>query len=215
MLSHEIGTPLTAILGHAELAEETVDSGHPGHPGHRSIGAIRRNAERLAAMRNEILIMCALDTAELTAEREPVALADAIAQALAAVETEIPVVGADGVTALVSPSHLQHVLINFLTNAAKYAGGAVDIHVSGDDADIEIRVRDNGLGVPEELRDHLFERFTRGSDNTARTQGSGLGLYIVRGLAEANSGRVWYEPRQPRGSVFTLRLARARRRTDR
>ncbi|GAA1814523.1 PAS domain S-box protein [Planosporangium flavigriseum] len=138
-------------------------------------------------------------------------LTDAIAQALATVEIDIPVTGADKLAALVSPSHLQHILINFLTNAAKYGGGATAVHVSGDGVDVDIRVRDNGPGVPEELRDDLFEPFTRGTDSSARANGTGLGLYIVRSLAEANSGRVWHEPRSPQGSDFTLRLARSPR----
>jgi PAS domain S-box-containing protein len=206
MLSHEIGTPLTAILGHAEIVEDLAD---PPERVHRSLAAIRRNCELLAAMRTEILTMCALDTAELTADRERVPLADAITQALLAVESEVPVTGAEGLTALVSPSHLQHILINFLTNAAKYAGGASAVQVTGDDVNVDIRVLDDGPGVPEELREHLFERFTRGSDSRTRAHGTGLGLYIVRGLAEANSGQVWHEPGCPRGSAFTLRLARA------
>jgi len=62
--------------------------------------------------------------------------------------------------------------------------------------------------VPPAFREHLFDRFTRSLDASQHGQGSGLGLYIVRGLAEANGAMVWYEPNAPTGSAFCVRLDR-------
>jgi signal transduction histidine kinase len=66
-----------------------------------------------------------------------------------------------------------------------------------------IRIEDDGYGVPEDLREHMFERFVGRSPHGG---GTGLGLYIVRRILEAHSGTVRYEPRTPAGSVFTLTL---------
>jgi signal transduction histidine kinase len=209
MLSHEIGNPLTAIAEHAEVLFDLLPADLPATDQRlRSVQAILRCTERLATMRHEILTMCALDTGDIVANREPVNLCSAIAQALAATELTVPVSCTAGLVALVSPSHLQHILISYLTNAGKYAGGATGVSASSSPDWIEIRVRDEGPGVEPPFQTHLFERFTRGSDAGARAQGTGLGLYIVHGLAEANDGTFWYEPNSPTGSVFVVRLRR-------
>jgi two-component system OmpR family sensor kinase len=67
-----------------------------------------------------------------------------------------------------------------------------------------VRITDDGFGVSEKMRSHLFTRFARGDDR--RGGGSGLGLYIVRRVAEESSGSVTYEPNVPKGSIFTLRF---------
>ena len=204
MLSHEIGRPLTLILGYAELLQEMV-GGTGGDVGGCTT-MIMRGARELGRMREEILAMCALDTGSLVAERSPVRVADAVADALAATEQDVPVLGDTGAVALVNPRHLEHVVANFLTNAAKYAGGATRVEVEATGRAVDVRVVDAGPGVPESLRPRLFDRFVRGEDETSRRLGTGLGLYIVRGLAEANRGTVRHEPAEPRGSVFAVRL---------
>ncbi len=110
------------------------------------------------------------------------------------------------VRALVNPAHLQQIVTNLVTNATKYAGTATGITAEARKGHVEIHVRDDGPGVPEELRPHLFERYRRAAGTASATKGHGLGLYIVGGLAEANAGSIHYRPRSPRGSTFTLRL---------
>ncbi len=205
MLSHEIGRPLTLIHGHAELLGELLDENRAEQD---SLAMISRNVMDLVRMRDEILAMCAADAGRLVADRSPVALAQAIDAAQGTAGSSATTSRADGVTVLVNASHLQHILINYLTNAAKYAGGATRIDVNVGATTVDVCVVDDGPGVPESLRDRLFERFVKGDDDLSRRHGTGLGLYIVRSLAEANGGQVWYRPDFDRGSCFAVRLER-------
>jgi signal transduction histidine kinase len=106
------------------------------------------------------------------------------------------------------PDHLRRIVVNYLTNAFKYGSEPVDVHVITTDDAVKLEVCDQGEGVPPEFVPRLFERFAR-ADRTARSrEGTGLGLSIVQGLAAANGGEAWYQPREPHGSCFGLTLPR-------
>jgi signal transduction histidine kinase len=84
-------------------------------------------------------------------------------------------------------------------------GGHIVVKCDRSEKAIRIRVQDDGYGVPEQRREGLFQRFGGGHPGS----GSGLGLYIVRRIAEKHGGTVAYAPREPRGSVFTMTLPEA------
>ncbi|SNR76300.1 PAS domain S-box protein [Actinoplanes regularis] len=203
MLSHEIGTPLTAIAGYAEVLTDTRDS--LDRMQRKAVDAIARGARRLDLLRGEILTMCTLDAGRLQATPEPVALAPALAEVLGGLDLAVPVECPALLKVLVHPSHLQQIVTNFCTNAGKYAGGVTAVTVEQHDDTVVIGVHDEGPGVPEHLRPELFDRYTRAA-GTAKVKGHGLGLYIVKALAEANNGTVGHRPGRPAGSVFTLTL---------
>ncbi|WIM98384.1 PAS domain S-box protein [Actinoplanes oblitus] len=203
MLSHDIGTPLTAIMGYGELLTDAELPGMLGGVAAR----IMTGAHRIDELRHNVLAMCKLDAGELTTVRQPVALSTALRDAADAADTVVPIDCPPGSTVLANPAHLRQIVVNFLTNARKYGGGATHLTVSGGDGEVAIAVHDEGAGVPESLREHLFERYTRAADSAA--EGHGLGLHIVASLAEANGGRVSYRPGTPTGSVFTLHLETA------
>jgi signal transduction histidine kinase len=100
---------------------------------------------------------------------------------------------------------LRRALINLIANAANWTpkGGTVSVNLTVIGRYAGIRIEDNGYGVPEDLREHMFERFVGRSRHVG---GTGLGLYIVRRILEAHSGSVRYEPRTPIGSTFTISL---------
>ncbi|HWS33156.1 MAG TPA: PAS domain S-box protein [Actinoplanes sp.] len=204
MLSHEIGTPLNTIIGYTEVL--LADTAHLDQGQRKPLDVIARSAQRLNHLRAEILTMCTIDAGRLQASPEPVPLAAALADTLAGLDLDVPVDCPDGLVVLVHPSHLQQIVTNFCTNAAKYAGGVTRITVSRRDNRAFITVHDNGPGISPQLRPALFDRFTRASGGDPAVQGHGLGLYIVRGLAEANDGTVGYQPGHPTGSQFTLGL---------
>jgi signal transduction histidine kinase len=102
------------------------------------------------------------------------------------------------------PLRLEQMLTNLLTNAQKYGRPPVEVHVRPDGDRVAIEVVDHGDGVPEQFRAQLFQAFAR-ADSTVAT-GTGLGLYVVRTLAEAQGGGVSYAPRVGGGSVFTISL---------
>ena len=214
MLGHEIGNPLTAIQGHAELLTEDWDSIDDGHR-IRAMAAITRQAGRLDDIVRGVLTMVTIDAGAIIADRRELSIRDEIGRALTAVEDDRLPVHGDDVTVLFNPGHLQQILINLLSNAAKYGGGATAIRIVVDPAErsvVHVHVEDGGPGVPEEFRPRLFERLARAERDAGSIKGTGLGLYIVRGLAHANQADVRHEPNPAGGSWFTLDLRAAPRR---
>lgn len=171
-----------------------------GAPAHL-LGVIENITDQL---RHDVLSMCSVDSGSISTEREPVDLVPALREAVEAADMTVPVECPAGTVVLFNPAHLQQIMVNFLTNAAKYGHGSTGIDVRTAGTRVAIAVRDEGDGVPPGLHDHLFERFTR-AGNTVAT-GHGLGRHIVASLAEANGGSVSHHDNVPRGSVFTLVL---------
>jgi signal transduction histidine kinase len=107
-----------------------------------------------------------------------------------------------------SRGDLRRAVINLAANAVEHtpAGGSVELRTAVTGDRVELSVADDGFGVSEEARHSLFQRFANGSKAGS---GTGLGLYIVRRIAEETGGTVRYEPRAPRGSVFAISLPKA------
>jgi PAS domain S-box-containing protein len=209
MLGHEIGNPLSAIRGYAEVLTEDDDRLDEDRR-RRAIGAIARQAGRLDEIVREVLAMVSIEAGALTAARQELSLRAEVARALTAMDLEdLPVAGGDA-TVLSHPGHLQQILVNLLSNAAKYGGGATAVRINrGRTGEATVTVEDGGPGVPEEFRTRLFERLTRAERDAASVRGTGLGLYIVRGLAHANQGDVRHEPNPDGGSRFVVTMQTA------
>ncbi|MDG6107737.1 PAS domain S-box protein [Dactylosporangium aurantiacum] len=210
MLGHEIGNPLAAILGYTEVFADdwaNLDDARRA----RVIEGIDRQARRLDDIVQEVLTMVRIDAGSIHADRGPVALRPQLRAALDAAGGErIPVLGPER-TALVNAGHLDHILTNLISNAGKYGNGvtAVTVADGGDDGTgprVQVRVEDRGPGVPEEFRERLFQRLARADRDAAKVKGTGLGLYIVRSLAQANGARVHHEPNPAGGSIFVVDL---------
>jgi signal transduction histidine kinase len=102
---------------------------------------------------------------------------------------------------------LCQILVNYVSNALRYGTPPVTVVATVEQGWAQVRVDDAGTGVAEEFVPHLFEKFARsGRAKTRYVDGTGLGLAIVRQLARAQGGDAWYEPNQPNGSRFCLRL---------
>ncbi|MGI5175244.1 PAS domain S-box protein [Dactylosporangium sp. CA-152071] len=205
MLGHEIGNPLAAILGYTEIFLDdwaALDDARKT----KIITGISRQAHRLDDIVQEVLTMVRIDAGAIHAHREPVRLHEQIHTALTAAGADVPILG-PSVDALVNPGHLQHILTNLISNAGKYGGGAIAVRVvDPGDGRVQIRVEDEGPGVPEEFRDRLFQRLARADRDAGRVKGTGLGLYIVHSLVRANGGDVHHEPNPGGGSVFVVTL---------
>jgi two-component system phosphate regulon sensor histidine kinase PhoR len=107
------------------------------------------------------------------------------------------------------PDAYRSILENLLENAVKYspAGSTIRVELEQNGSVAELRVADQGVGIPAEERERIFERFYRGGDEEVRrTKGTGLGLYIVRRLVERMGGNVRVESRPGSGSIFAIRL---------
>ena len=203
MLGHEIGNPLSSIRGYAEVLLEGAAGAEVRGP---AIEAIARQAGRLDEIVREVLAMVSIDAGTLSATRQELGLRAEIKRALAAMDLDHLPVGGPDAQVLCHPGHLQQIMVNLLSNAAKYGGGATGVEIQSVGTRVRVAVEDDGPGVPDEFRPHLFERMSRADRDAATVKGTGLGLYIVRGLAHANHGDVHHEPNPGGGSRFVLTL---------
>lgn len=213
MVVHEIRTPITVISGYANLLRDAPETFTPAEQV-ESLSTILLQTERLRRLTDTLLTHEGLEAGAVHAQPEEVCVIEAIDGALAAAgpaaAAEFKVSCDPGLTVRADPAHLHQVLVNYAANALTYGARPylVAADVEGDPAAVVIRVIDEGDGVPEEFVPRLFGRFA--PSEMARSgkgvHGTGLGLSIVAGLLHANDGDAWYEPGQPRGSRFCLRL---------
>ena len=196
-VSHELRTPLSGILTLSTAAAARTDLPADARADQTSIA---EQARRLGRLVSDMLDMARIEGKALDLHLETVDLGDAVEAAadrlrhttgtrevVADIDSEHSVVVADW-------DRLGQILDNLLANADRFApaGSPITVRVRGGLRDmVVLRVMDEGPGIPEQLRDHVFERFVRGpSEGGAST---GLGLAIVRGLVEAQAGRVWID----------------------
>ncbi len=204
--AHELRTPLASIRALAETLT-LRPSAAPDYP-----ARILREADALIATTENVLAHGRLDAARLTPTRAPLRLgplledvADEVAAHAAAALT-VTHYGLDGLTAHADRPLVRLVLRNLLANAAAHAGrDAVHVQVTGARAPgrVLLTVRDDGHGVPDDARAHLFTPFTRGA---APSRGAGVGLALSRKIARAHGGDLALTATGPHGSTFTLTL---------
>ncbi len=207
--AHELRTPLTAILGFSSML-----AGDPSQlPPEQlavALDTVHRHALRMRLLVNNLLDLAQLEQGKLKVFTVPTSLSAAVKQALDGVppseEHALTVDLPAGITVIADPLRLEQIITNLVTNAFKYGGPNVSIEARSDEHMAILVVSDDGPGVPDEVRAHIFDPFVRGG-GTAGVQGSGLGLAIVRNLAQAFGGDAWYEEAQPHGARFVLALA--------
>ncbi len=197
--SHELRSPLARL----KMAVAMLDDAPPAQR-ERLRGEIHANIGELDALVEEVLLASRLDAGASEPAREPVELL-----ALAAEEAARFGAAVDGDTAEVRGSErlLRRALRNLLENAQRYGGGeglGVQVRRSGTGA--EVSVCDRGPGVPEAYRERIFEPFFRLPGHAERAGGVGLGLALVRQIAQAHGGHVRCEPRPGGGSCFRFSL---------
>ena len=110
----------------------------------------------------------------------------------------------------IDASLVKQAVLNLLSNAIKYSkdkGGKVAVFVKKKKHDILIKVKDNGLGIPDENKNQIFQKFFRGENViTKETEGTGLGLYIVKLIIEVSGGKIWFESKEDIGTSFFFTL---------
>ena len=209
MLSHDVRQPLGVITTFCELLldEETGLSGDQ----RQLVERISAAGGSMTQLVEEILTLAQLDADGLGARPAAVDVGQAMAEAVAAVPGINPGAVAVNVVAgcvvFADPRHLHQILTNLLSNAVKYGAPPMELRGCTGPAVVEITVRDHGAGVPADFVPRLFDRFTRADTPACRARkGTGLGLYIVRQLAQANRGTVSYGDHPEGGGYFTVRL---------
>ena len=210
--NHELRTPLTTILGYGTTLQSKWESIEDGQR-LEFVGYMVHQARRLHALVEDLLTLSSVQAGALEVDVKPVALCAAVDEALANNGLRASRVTHDcppTLHVLADFGRLTQVLTNFVSNALKYGAEPISVHAAEQGEWVEVRVRDRGPGVPEDFVPHLFEKFSQASRGLSRTaEGTGLGLAIVEQLTEVQGGQVWYEPNEPHGSQFCLRLRRA------
>lgn len=211
MVSHELRTPLTPIIGFLELLE--VRGQHlSSAERHEMIQTMRAHARRMLRLVEDLLISSQAMAHVLATRPETVDVAESISTVLEEFSASHTIADVTldvaGCELFVDPHHLQQIVYNLLSNAAKYGKPPVEVRAAGTiDGRVAIEVADHGPGVADDFRGYMWDRFEQHDRGTTRTsRGAGLGLAIVKLLAEANQGRVEYRDGDPQGAVFVVEL---------
>lgn len=217
-VTHQLRTPLAGIRWMLELAEQ----GELDEETASCVKDARLSAERLIALVNDLLDVARLESGRVLTAPEPTAIADVTQQVLeemaplAAAREQQVIVDAEAVPpVLVDPQLARQAVLNFLSNAIKYTphGGSIRITAVRDGNAVRWSVRDTGIGVPTAAQPRLFEKFFRAENaQIVDTEGTGLGLYLVRLIALRAGGSVACESSEGEGSTFTLTLPVAQER---
>ncbi|MBB5391549.1 two-component system sensor histidine kinase KdpD [Herbaspirillum sp. SJZ130] len=214
-ISHDLRTPLTSLVGSADVLAATPRLDEDARAMARTIG---EQSQKMVGLMNNLLDMARLQAGVVTLNRQWNALEEVAGSALRllskalegrTVETRLP---ADLPLLRVDAVLLERVFANLVENAIKYSppgsGIAIAAHVEATESgeQVKVSVSDHGRGFPPAMAQHAFEKFTRG-DNESSTPGVGLGLAICRAIVEAHQGRIWIAPQEagPGATVcFTL-----------
>lgn len=212
--SHELRTPLTILLGNLELALSQPDVS----PAVReSLEASLRAARRMRALVEHLLTLARADAGVLEVERQLFDLSGTVEECVdllrpLARERQVELhVGARPAEIAGDPRLVAQVVINLVTNAIQYnrPGGRVDVSVAARSNDVLLVVADTGVGIPEQARTHLFERFYRVDAARSRASGgTGLGLAITKGIVSVHQGEIDLESEVGEGTTIRVRLPR-------
>ena len=207
-ISHDVLSPLISIHGFVDLLEDQL--GKDVAENKNYLQRIRVNADHMKALLNDLVAY--LKMGQVEEERMPIQWEPLIQEVLAMLdvphhwpEGKVEVTG-EWPSIQASSKRLKQLLMNLLQNALKYAGRPdVRVRVSGQaqGQGILLRVEDNGPGIPEKLRDKVFQAFFR---NHPETPGTGMGLAIVKKIAEGHRGRVWIDPGCSSGTAVLVYL---------
>jgi two-component system, OmpR family, sensor histidine kinase KdpD len=209
-ISHDLRTPLTALVG---LASTLADRQLSETSRHELAEAVHEEALRMSNLVNNLLDMARLQAGGVQLNHQWHVLEEIVGSALrslrrvlaghvveVALESSVPLVYMDSVL-------VERVLCNLIENAAKYTPEGSRIRVGADihNGELRVSVSDNGPGLPPDMLEAVFDKFTRGEKESA-TPGVGLGLAICKAIVHAHRGRIWAENRSEGGARFTFTL---------
>lgn len=208
--AHELRTPLSTLAGLGqvlamhlrEMSTQQVEE---------SLAALRRQGERASTLVGNLLDLSQVDSGRATLNVRGVDLLSAVRGSIDSAPPpagrSVDVAIEEGVRVRADPVRLEQVITNLLVNAYRYGGPHIGISALVEGPDVVVSVEDDGIGVSPDVRERLFEPFTRGK-NAGAVSGSGIGLALVRRLVEAFGGAIWHESVDPHGARFLAKLTR-------
>lgn len=215
MLSHELRNPLGAIVNATQVLERS-STGTPAQQD--AVQVLQRQATQMGRLLDDLLDIARITQGKIELRRTVVRLDQLIGEAVAVVRAAFEAASVTLETVYPSeplvvtgdPARLQQMLVNLLMNAVKYTpkGGQVKLQLAQEDRNAVIRIRDTGVGIRPEMLEKVFDLFVQGHDTRYRpASGLGVGLTLVRTIAELHSGRVSASSKGPgRGSEFVVWL---------
>ena len=214
IVSHDIRTPLNAILGYSELLQGGIES--PSEK-EEALKSIRASGTTLLQLVNDVLDLAKMDSGKMTLVPEPVKLSQLTDDVfssfrLAASEKGIELVNrtAEVPTVMLDEHRFRQILFNLIGNAVKFtAKGSITVAASYADGDLEVAVSDTGCGIPQDMLTRILDPFVQVQDpshSVERKRGTGLGLSICKRLAEAMGGSLIVESELGKGSTFRVRI---------
>jgi signal transduction histidine kinase len=220
IVSHELRTPLTSIQGYSQLLEARLRgelSGESKEMAHLRV--IRGQVGRMRRLVDDLLDVSRIDRrGGVSLEPVDFDLSEDVREAVGRIgrdhaDRQIQLRAPESLSVHVDRDRLGQVVSNLLENAVKYSpdGGPIRVTLERRGGEVELLVADQGIGIPAEQRDQVFERFYQADGQSSRRFGGlGLGLYISRAIVDAHGGRIWAAPNveDGRGSVFGLRMPR-------
>ncbi|SOD01925.1 Signal transduction histidine kinase [bacterium JGI 053] len=216
-MSHDLRTPITAIMGYSELLQDGIMGDLEPHQ-QEMVERICQVSGHLAQLVNDVLDIAKLDAGRMEFHREPVTLGELVDEAVVAVEPQARSKGLELRLDLdghreamleLDMARVRQILVNLLSNAVKFTDrGTVTLSVEMDGGRGWMRVADTGPGLPDGAEEAVFEEFMQIAAGTRakREPGSGLGLAIARRLARAMGGELTAANGTEGGAVFTLHL---------
>ncbi|MBC8505880.1 MAG: GAF domain-containing protein [Anaerolineales bacterium] len=211
-VSHDLRSPLTAILGYVELLERVG----PVNDKQRSfIQRVQVSVRNITELINDLLDLGRIESG-FDESKVSLSITNVVMYSIESLKDRI--LDSDVKLALDVPKdlpqiigdsvRLRQVVDNLLGNALRYTpkGGKIEVELREENEQIIFQVCDNGVGIPAADRPHIFEKFYRASNVVENISGSGLGLAIVKTIVENHNGRIWVDSTEGEGSVFTIVL---------
>lgn len=212
VVTHEIRNPLTSIRGYSELAQDAIRK-HDEKAALDSVDVIREESNKILRLTEDLLEISKMEAGKFSMKIENVDLASIVERVAEKYERtsdhaierhipqDLPIIDGDA-------TRLSQVVENLVSNAVKYSpdGKPIDISLDSRRTEVILRIRDSGIGIPEDKQPLIFERFFRVQEGSTQFKGTGLGLFITREIVRMHYGSIHVESQVGAGTTFIVEL---------